>query len=55
MNDSEVVHGFTKYSQVHHSLPKTSNVIDLEIGELETTSADVLNQVIDDCGRFIDP
>ena len=58
MNGVEVLSGFKVYSDIKECLPKSACVTDLFIGgdfrdEFKTTSADVLNQTIDDCSRLI--
>ena len=53
MNTSTIVDGFMAYANLSYSMPKNPKVIDLFIGNLETTSADVVNQVIEDCSNWI--
>ena len=71
MNSFEIVNGFKQYSELVDCLPEKARVVDLFIGGkaayrndegdwipktlFETTSADVLNQTIDDCSQFIHP
>ena len=54
MNGVEVHHGFKVYADLNKILPKIGAVVtDLYIEGLQTSSADVVNQTIDDCSRLI--
>ena len=51
--ETKVLDGFISYEQFKAELPKQALLTDLLIQRFSSTSADVVNQMFDDCSRII--